>query len=82
MGILSISVVISAMAVIYSKYRTRMLFNEIQYMERVLDDYEVEWGKLQLEQNTLAEHGRVEKYAKEKLGMIVPKETYSISIAR
>ena len=33
---------------------------------------EVEWGQLQLEQQTWAMHGRVEKLAAEKLDMRVP----------
>lgn len=81
-GMLIVSVIGTAIAVINSKYRTRVLFVEIQRIERTLDDYEVEWGKLQLEYNTLAEHGRVEKYAHEKLGMVIPKQAFSISLAK
>jgi len=32
----------------------------------------VEWGQLQLEQSTWAAHGRVEKLARERLGLSAP----------
>ena len=62
----------SALGVIYSKYQTRLLFVEMQRLEKDLDDYEVEWGQLQLELTTLAEHNRVERLARSKLGMRMP----------
>jgi cell division protein FtsL len=33
----------------------------------------VEWGRLQLEQSTLATHGRIERTAKKRLGMVTPE---------
>ncbi len=62
----------SALGVIYSKYQARLLFVEMQQLEKELDDYEVEWGQLQLELTTLAEHNRVERLARSKLGLIMP----------
>jgi len=41
--------VASALAVIISKYQSRLVFIEIQKQEKMLDDSEVEWGQLQLE---------------------------------
>lgn len=64
--------VISALAVVYTKYRSRMLFAEIQRLEQELDLYELEWGQLQLEQNTWAEHSRIERLARTRLGMTLP----------
>lgn len=63
----------SAMAVIYSKYRSRLLFVEIQQQEREMDRYEVEWGQLQLELTTLAEENRVEQMARDKLKLVMPE---------
>ena len=63
----------AAMGVIYSKYRSRLLFVEIQKQERELDRYEVEWGQLQLELTTLAEENRVEQIAREKLKLVMPQ---------
>lgn len=62
----------SALSVIYSKYQSRLIFIEIQKQERQLDQYEVEWGQLQLELTTLAEQNRVEQVAREQLKLVMP----------
>jgi cell division protein FtsL len=63
---------VSALAAIYSKYYSRQVFIEIQKQERILDQYEVEWGQLQLELTTLAEHDRVEQLARRQLKLVMP----------
>nr|WP_281355255.1 cell division protein FtsL [Candidatus Methylobacter favarea] len=63
---------ISALVVIYSKYYSRLLFIKIQEQERALDQYEVEWGQLQLELTTLTEENRVELVARKNLKLRVP----------
>ncbi len=70
--ILLIVTFVSAISVVYVKHYNRKLFVELQQMEKQRDDMEVEWGKLQLEQNTWATHARIERIAKEKLQMITP----------
>lgn len=65
--------VASAFAVIYAKHETRKLFVELQGLHQARDDMEIEWGQLQLEQGTLATHGRVEGKAGAKLGMVIPE---------
>ena len=67
-----IVLLLSALAVIYSKYYSRMMFIEIQKQERSLDQYEVEWGQMQLEQMMLVEQNRVELVAREKLKLVMP----------
>ena len=71
--LLLILVLGSALGVIYSKYRSRQVFVEVQNLERDMDGYEVEWGKLQLELTTLAEHNRVERLARSKLRLVMPQ---------
>lgn len=70
--LLALLVVASALGVVHTKYRTRMVFAEIQRLQQELEVYDVELGQLQLEQNTWAEHGRVERYARSRLDMILP----------
>jgi len=65
--------VMSALAVIISKYNSRLVFIEIQKQEKMLDNYEVEWGQLQLELTTLTEENRVERVAKERLKLRMPQ---------
>ena len=64
---------VSALAVIYCKYRSRQVFIAVQNIENKLDQYEVKWGQLQLEQTTLAEHNRVERLARKQLSMMIPE---------
>lgn len=71
---------ISGIAVIYSKYQSRLLFIEIQKKEKELDDYEVEWGRLQLELTTLTEENRVEVEARTRLMLTLPTQDKIIYI--
>ncbi|MGZ8142680.1 MAG: cell division protein FtsL [Methylosarcina sp.] len=71
-GVLLSGLLISALAAIYSKYYSRLVFIDIQKQERLLDQYEVEWGQLQLELTTLAEHDRIEQLARQQLKLGMP----------
>lgn len=70
--------IFSALAVIYSKYRSRLLFIEIRKMERKLDQYDIEWGRLQLELTTHTEENRIERIAKQKLQLKMPEKEKTI----
>lgn len=70
----------SALAVVYSKYRTRLLFIEIQKQERELDKEVVKWGQLQLEITTLTAENRVEIEAHDRLKMVLPNRAAIIYI--
>jgi len=72
LGVAGMVLLLSALAVIYSKYYSRLLFIEIQKQERALDQYEVEWGQMQLELTMLAEQNRVELVAREQLKLVMP----------
>jgi cell division protein FtsL len=71
-AVLGVILLITALAVIYSKYYSRLIFIEIQKQERALDQREVEWGQTQLELTTFAEQNRVELVAREKLKLVLP----------
>jgi cell division protein FtsL len=70
LGVLLLVVVITAVAVVYSKHQARKLFVELQSLGNERDDMDIEWGQLQLEQSTLTTHGQVERAAREQLGMV------------
>lgn len=70
--ILTALVVVSAFGVIYAKHQSRKLFVELQGLYKTRDAMDIEWGQLQLEQSTLATHGRVEDTSGAKLGMVIP----------
>ncbi len=65
-------VIFSALAVVYSKFQSRQLFVEIGKLEKTLDQYDVEWGQLQLEQTTHAGHARIESSARKKMDLMLP----------
>ncbi len=62
----------SSLAVIYSKYRSRLLFIEIQKQEYELDKQSIIWGQLQLEITTLTAENRIEIEAHDKLKLVLP----------
>lgn len=78
--LLTALLMLSAIAVIYSKYQSRLVFMEIQKKEKELDDYEVEWGRLQLELTTLTEENRVEIEARNRLLLTLPAQNKIIYI--
>jgi len=63
----------SAIGVIYSKHQTRKIFVSLQKIHKQIDELDVEWGQLQLEQSAWSAHGRIEKIARKKLHMTLPK---------
>ncbi|VAW61121.1 Cell division protein FtsL [hydrothermal vent metagenome] len=72
-AILILAVMGSSVAVIYSKHQTRKLFVTLQKLHKQTDELNVEWGQLQLEQGAWSSHGRIEKIARKKLNMKLPK---------
>ncbi len=70
---LILAVVLSAVAVVYSKHQSRKLFVELQALYQQIDELDIEWGRLQLEQSTWSSHGRIEEIARKKLNMTLPK---------
>ncbi len=72
MGVLLVTFLLSAMAVIYSKYYSRLIFIEIQQQEKTLAQYEVEWGQMQVELTMLLGQNHVETVAREQLKLVMP----------
>ena len=70
---LTVLVLISAVAVIETKHESRKRFVQLQALEKERDRMNVEWGRLQLEQGTLAAQSRVEEVAHKKLQMKIPE---------
>ena len=64
---------LSSLAVIYTAYDYRRLFNQHQILIRQADELRVEWGQLLLEQSSWGANNRVEVLAQERLGMKMPK---------
>ncbi|PKO83687.1 MAG: cell division protein FtsL [Betaproteobacteria bacterium HGW-Betaproteobacteria-11] len=70
--ILLLVAVASALGVVRANHEARKLFVAMEAEQKRMRDLDVEWGQLQLEQSTWAAHMRIEKLAREKLGMKPP----------
>lgn len=80
--LLTLVVMISAIAVIQAKHQSRKLFSQLQVLEKKRDQMNVEWGQLQLEQGTWATHSRVERIARKRLNMRVPEAEATVIIRK
>jgi cell division protein FtsL len=70
--VLSIFLVLCALALVTSQHKARKLFTELTREQEAAKQIDVEWGQLQLEQSTWAMHARIEKIASGYLQMSVP----------
>ena len=64
--------IVTALATITAQHKARKLYIELQQQQDAANQYEVEWGQLQLEQSTWAMHSRIEDIAEKRLDMQVP----------
>jgi cell division protein FtsL len=62
----------SALGVVAAQHQSRKLFSELEREQARAHGLDVEWGQLQLEQSTWAAHARIEKIARERIGMQAP----------
>ena len=76
--IMALFTISSALGVVYSKHKTRMLHVKLQgiYIER--SNLNTEWSRLLLEKSTWMADFRVEQLAKQNLHMIMPEQVYII----
>jgi cell division protein FtsL len=73
LAVLLVATVASAIGVIYARHRHRLLFVELSRLERDRDELNIEFGRLQLEQATVAESNRIDQIARTRLGMKFPE---------
>jgi cell division protein FtsL len=66
------AVLASSAGAIYSKYRARELFVELERLNAGRDELDAEWGRLQLEQSAWSTYAFVERIASERLHMNIP----------
>jgi len=63
----------SAIGVVFMRHRHRQLFVELSKLEHARDEINIEFGRLQLEQATLAQATRVDQEARGRLSMKFPE---------
>lgn len=80
-ALLLLLLLVTAAAVIYTRHASRAAFIDLQRLELERDELNAEWSRLQLEQATLADTGRIEQRAREQLEMkdIEVKDTVVLS---
>lgn len=72
--LLSALVLSQAIGVIYTKQNKRLLHAKLQSLYTVRDKLQIEWSQLLLEEGTWQADARVERVAREQLGMVVPEK--------
>ena len=72
----------SAIALIYTKHESRKLFVELESLTHERDELNIEWGQLQIEQSTWAQHARIEQVANDELLLVRPDTTEIFVIER
>lgn len=72
----------TAVAVVYTTHLSRQAYAEIGRSRQALDDIQVQLSRLQIEESTFSGHDRIERTARESLGMRLPGLEESIMIER
>lgn len=72
MGALLVVVLGSAISVVWARHESRVLFVQLTRLQNERDALNVDFGRLEIEQATWAEPSRIERIARQQLGMIDP----------
>jgi cell division protein FtsL len=67
------AVMVSAIAVVWTRHQSRSLFVQLTQLQGQRDALNIEFGQLELEQATWAEPRRIDSEARTKLGMLSPR---------
>ncbi len=71
--VLAIVVLVSAVAVVHAKYRSRVLFGELQNLDAQADEVDIEWERLLIEHGAWGTPAHIEASARKKLKMRMPR---------
>ncbi|MDJ0748545.1 MAG: cell division protein FtsL [Woeseiaceae bacterium] len=80
--VFAIVCVLSAVALVYTKHESRKLFIELEGLSHERDELNIEWGQLQIEQSTWAQHARIEQVATDDLALVRPATSEIFVIER
>ncbi|ERJ20594.1 cell division protein FtsL [Salinisphaera shabanensis T35B1] len=70
---LSLAILVSAVAVVQAKHKTREMAHELQVERVERDKLSTEWAQLQLEESAWANPDRVAQVARRELSMVQPR---------
>lgn len=74
-AVFAVVCVMAAITMVYTKHESRKLFVELEGLSAERDELNIEWGQLQIEQSTWANHARIERVAAEELSLARPAST-------
>lgn len=72
-GLAWLAVLVSALLVVYTTHHSRQLLGELERLTREQNRLDADWGRLLLERSTQGSLDKVEKVARDTLGMREPK---------
>ena len=81
-GMFMAAVVATALGVVYERHQARKHFVDLNHLEARRDELNIDWGRLQLEQATWAEPGRIEQIARDELGLVSREPSQVMVIVR
>ena len=71
-ALLLVALTLSALAVVYSSFKSRQLFIELQSLQNQATHQQIQLGQLLLEEGAWSSLAMIEQVADDKLGMRVP----------
>jgi cell division protein FtsL len=71
---LLVVLVVCGLSLVTSRHQARKLFVDLEREQAQTRAYDVEYGQLQIEQSTWAMAARIEKIARQQLGMQLPPQ--------
>ena len=71
--VLLVAITTTGVWAVHTKYLTRMHFSKLQDLRAQRDVLDVEWNRLRLEEAALSTDVRVERKARDQLGMYLPR---------
>lgn len=78
--VLVVANLVTALAVVHARHRHRVLFVELNQLDKARDELDIDFGRLQLEQATWAESNRIDQVARDRLGMKFPEDGETVVI--
>ena len=78
--VLAAAVVASGIWIVGVEHRSRQLFIQAEVLSRELDQLQIEWGQLQIEQSTQGTHSRIEALARQRLQLTEPSDNQLVVV--
>jgi cell division protein FtsL len=81
-GVLALAagVVASGIWIVNVEHRSRQLFIQAEGLSHELDQLQIEWGQLQIEQSTQGTHSRIEALARQRLQLTEPSDNQLVVV--